>query len=176
MRPASAGENSAEVERLGDRDVEEVVDHRRRAIGAVVRDADRVVLLRLDHEGHARREHEVVEVVEAIDARAGDQAELVRAGRSRPGCSRPLRCGCRPSGAIDRSKRVEAQVAAVGDDVLVLDGLDVRRLEVERLGQEVEADRLARSGSTDSRFAASPFRMLVKKPAWNPLLVKFTLP
>ena len=65
-------------------------------------------------------------------------------------------------------ERVEAQVAAVGHDVLVLERLDVRGLEVEGLASEVEADRLAGRVVDVSRLSASPLRMLVKNDALKP--------
>ena len=91
---------------------------------------------------HARREDEVVEVVEPIHARARDQAIHVRQEDLVLDVAAAF-------GAVLRIRRqrqverVEAQVAAVGHDVLLLERLDVRRLEVERLGPEVEDDRLA---------------------------------
>ena len=97
---------------------------------------------RLHHEGHARREDRRVEVVEPVDARAGDQAIHLREEDLVLDVAAPLGSVLR----LRRERQVErvvAQVAAVGDDVLVLEGLDVRRLEVDRLGQEAEGDRLA---------------------------------
>ena len=65
----------AQIHLVQDRRVDVVVDERRRAEGAVVRQAERVVGLRLDHDGGAWREHEVVQVVEPIDTRPDDEAE-----------------------------------------------------------------------------------------------------
>ena len=80
QRIDAAGQRRAEgpqVDRLGYRHVEKVVDDRRRPVGAVVREPDRLTLSRLDHEGRARREHEVVQVVEAVDARADHPPEVI---------------------------------------------------------------------------------------------------
>ena len=84
-----------EGERLGERHVQEIVDDRRRPVGAVVRQAERVVLLRLDQERGPRREHQV-----RPGSRSGRPARRASSGndstgRSRPGRRRRTPCGCR---------------------------------------------------------------------------------
>ena len=131
-----------EVDRLCDHQIQEVVDDRRRAIGPVVREADRLVLARLDHERRAWREHEVVQEVEVIDAPADDPPEPRREEDFVLNVAPEFLAvvGVRGNGELEP---IESQIAAVADDVLGGKGLNVRRFEVVGARVEVEHDRLA---------------------------------
>ena len=87
--------------------------------------------LRLDHERRARREDEVVQVIEPIDARAERPAEVIGQEDLVLHVDAELRAVVRLR--RDREiERVEPQVATVGDDVAVGERLNVRQLEVAR--------------------------------------------
>ena len=149
-RPAKRRVERPEVELVQDRDVEEVVRERRRTVGLVVRGADRLVLLGLEHDGRAGREHHVVQDVEVIHPDAELPAELLAQEHLVLDVDALLVARA----AQGRDRQVEpvvADVAAVAQDVARPDGRDVRHIEVVGLGVERKLDRLAVHADREQR-------------------------
>ncbi len=131
----------AQVGRLDDAHVQEVVDHRRRAERAVVGERHGVIDARLHHERNAGREHRRVQVAELVDPPAEDQAEPVEEDLVlQVGAELETVVRHRGDGDVEV---VAAHVAAVGQQVPLPDERRVADLGVERLRLEPETDRLA---------------------------------
>ena len=138
--------DEAQIDRLRDDQVDEVVDHRWRTIGLVVGDAERLILIRLDQHGDARGEHEVVDEIEPIDARAGDQTEMV----AQEDLVLPVDTKLGAVVGVRRDRQivaVESKISAVVHHVFAKRmhvrqvEIDGRRVELERDRRTVEAER-----------------------------------
>ena len=127
---------------VGDRHVEVVVDHRRRAERAVERHAERLVRTRLDQHGHTRRDDRVVNRRELVHARTRHEAQVlvdedfILHVDAAFGARRFSR----------RNRQVElvvAEVAAIGEHMTAAKRRRVAYLKVVGLGVEQEVDPVA---------------------------------
>ncbi len=136
-----AGLIDAQRQLVDDRGVEEVVDDRRRAVRAVVRQADRLVRRRLEHQRRPRRELHVLDDVELVHARAEQEAHVLAEEDLvlEVAAAFLARVGGRRNRQVEVA---EAEVAAVAHHVPLLERAHVAELEVVRVALEDEVQRL----------------------------------
>ena len=132
----------AQVDRLDDLHVQEVLDHRRRTERAVVGERHRVIDARLHHERQAGREHRLRQVAKLVDTPAQNEPEpveedlVLQVGAELEAVGR-----VRTDGDVEG---VAAHVAAVGQVVPLPHERRVADLRIEGLGLEPEIYRLPR--------------------------------